>query len=349
MRALAGDINAMSTLGYNYQHGLKNLSLDLEEAIKWYEMAAEHNDPNAMNNLGLMYKNGEGVKQEYKKAISLLKQSSNLNNKYALSNLAYMHLFGQGTEKNPNKAIELYIKSGEAGFPKGYYRAANQYYIGENVPKDLNKAIELYKKAADKGHTQAQYWLHKSIIRINTGASELLLAGEYLAKSSKAGHDYAIKDLDSYIKKCSKGKIKHYMRSCYLAAYSGNTVAMYAVAPSYKKGRSNHKNNPKKTLEWVERNAYEGLAKDQLSLAQYYKHGTGTNVDLIKAYAWQTIGLHQLKYSKIGSVKYNAISANIIGFENRRLLFSLTPEEFNKAQEYISEIKTKIAELSENK
>lgn len=103
IRAFTDDTNAMYTLGYNYQHGYSHLNIDLKEAIKWYEMAIEHNDPKAMNSLGLIYKNGEGVKQDYKKAISLLKQSSDLNNKYALSNLAYMHLNGQGTEKIQTK------------------------------------------------------------------------------------------------------------------------------------------------------------------------------------------------------------------------------------------------------
>ena len=43
------------------------------EAIKWYKLAAEKGDLYAQNNLGALYKNGQGVTQNYNEAIKWLR------------------------------------------------------------------------------------------------------------------------------------------------------------------------------------------------------------------------------------------------------------------------------------
>ena len=39
-----------------------------EEAVLWYRKAAEQGVSEAQNNLGVMYKDGQGVKQDFKEA-----------------------------------------------------------------------------------------------------------------------------------------------------------------------------------------------------------------------------------------------------------------------------------------
>ena len=43
------------------------------EAIKWYKLAAEKGDLYAQNNLGSIYKNGQGVMRNYNEAIKWLR------------------------------------------------------------------------------------------------------------------------------------------------------------------------------------------------------------------------------------------------------------------------------------
>jgi hypothetical protein len=47
-----------------YDEG-KGVEQDFEEALKWYQKAAEQGLAEAQNNLGLMYYKGQGVEQNY--------------------------------------------------------------------------------------------------------------------------------------------------------------------------------------------------------------------------------------------------------------------------------------------
>ena len=51
-----------------YRNG-EGVPQDYAEAVKWYRLAAEQGDADAQYNLGLMYDNGNGVPQDYKEAV----------------------------------------------------------------------------------------------------------------------------------------------------------------------------------------------------------------------------------------------------------------------------------------
>lgn len=55
--ASQGDADAMTQLGYRYDHGL-GVGMDHEQAIQWYHRAAERGDLNALLNLGILYLHG---------------------------------------------------------------------------------------------------------------------------------------------------------------------------------------------------------------------------------------------------------------------------------------------------
>ncbi|WP_419591592.1 tetratricopeptide repeat protein, partial [Thiolapillus sp.] len=57
-----------SCLGVMYAEG-QGVRQDLKEAVKWYRRAAEQGYALAQYNLGLMYANGRGVRQDFKEAV----------------------------------------------------------------------------------------------------------------------------------------------------------------------------------------------------------------------------------------------------------------------------------------
>ena len=57
-----GDSSAQFNLGVIYSNG-KGVRQDYFKAVKWYRKAAEQGQASAQYNLGLMYANGKGVKQ----------------------------------------------------------------------------------------------------------------------------------------------------------------------------------------------------------------------------------------------------------------------------------------------
>ncbi len=62
-----GDAKAQLALGVMYKRG-QGVPQDYAEAVKWYRRAAEQGNADAQYNLGIMYHDGEGVPQDYVQA-----------------------------------------------------------------------------------------------------------------------------------------------------------------------------------------------------------------------------------------------------------------------------------------
>ncbi len=51
-----------------YTNG-EGVTQDYQKALKWYRLAAEQGHADAQNNLGVMYSYGDGVPQDYQEAL----------------------------------------------------------------------------------------------------------------------------------------------------------------------------------------------------------------------------------------------------------------------------------------
>ena len=94
---------------------------DYQTALKLWKPLAEQGDPEAQHNLGIMYKNGNGVKQDYK------------------------------------EALKWFRLAAEQGYADAQYNLGVSYYYGEGVSKDKIKSYQWWLKAAKQGYTNAQY------------------------------------------------------------------------------------------------------------------------------------------------------------------------------------------------
>jgi hypothetical protein len=69
---------------------------DYETAMKWYTLAAEQGNTDAQNSLGVMYDNGEGVPQDYKVAVKWYTLAAEQGDAGAQYNLGVMYADGEG-------------------------------------------------------------------------------------------------------------------------------------------------------------------------------------------------------------------------------------------------------------
>ena len=67
-RAAKGDPEAQFNLAKNYEAGRGGLKKDYAEAERWYRRSAEQGDPFAQASLGLLFRFGKGVAQDYVEA-----------------------------------------------------------------------------------------------------------------------------------------------------------------------------------------------------------------------------------------------------------------------------------------
>ena len=125
--ASQGNADAQLQLGAIYYQG-KGVRQDYVKARQWYEKAAEQGDSSSQFSMGYAYANGQGVSQDYAKALEWFKKSSNQDNAAAQAYIGIMYEFGQGVPKNKKTAKEWFGKSCDNGYQGGCddYRKLNE-------------------------------------------------------------------------------------------------------------------------------------------------------------------------------------------------------------------------------
>lgn len=127
-----------------------------EEAFELYEKAGVQGCADAQNNLGKMYRLGNGVEQDYRKALEWYLKSAEMGNASAQCNIGVMYANGIGVEQNYEKALEWYLKSAEMGNASAQYNLGIMYEKGEGVEQDFIKACVWYKRAVAQGYEKAK-------------------------------------------------------------------------------------------------------------------------------------------------------------------------------------------------
>lgn len=110
-----GYVMGQYNLGLMYRLG-RGVPQNYAEAMKWFRMAAEQGDPVAQNDIGHLYSNGYGVPQDYAEALKWYHQAAEQGNAMAQFNIGLMHRFGQGVPKNDVEAARWYRMAAAQGF-----------------------------------------------------------------------------------------------------------------------------------------------------------------------------------------------------------------------------------------
>ena len=125
-KAMAGDVDAQFNLGVMYVNGY-GVRQDYVKVREWYEKAAAQGNARAQFNLGNLYVNGEGVRQDYVKAREWYEKSAAQGSAEAQFNLGVMYVKGYGVRQDYVKAREWFGKACDNGSQTGcdWYRDLN--------------------------------------------------------------------------------------------------------------------------------------------------------------------------------------------------------------------------------
>ncbi len=145
---------AQNNLGYMYKIG-QGVTKNYAKAAKWYRKAAEQGHLASQSNLGNMYFHGDGVTKNHVKAAKWYRKAAKQGNAGAQNNLGYMYYNGHGVTKNPSEALKWYQKAAKQGNAEGQYNLGNMYEKGVVVHQDLAKAKEWYRRACKQKQEQA--------------------------------------------------------------------------------------------------------------------------------------------------------------------------------------------------
>ena len=146
-----GNSRARLALALLYHLG-RGVIYSEDEAISWYQEAANHGDLDAIFNLAtLYYKTGDFAKS-FK---SFLKAADN-GDAQACNIIASMYQRGQGVQYNIDQAVQWYRKAANAGYAQAQNSLAYMYALGRGVQIDRTQARKWFESAAEQGLNIAQ-------------------------------------------------------------------------------------------------------------------------------------------------------------------------------------------------
>lgn len=135
-RANKGDAAAAFELGKMYQKGSGGAPNDAQQAMRWYQQAANAGERHAQYNLGLMYWNGEGTTKDYATALGWFQKSAAQGIKSADLRIGFAYLEGLGVPQSFADGFAWTKKAAEGGLDKAQAVLCLCYVSGIGVPKD---------------------------------------------------------------------------------------------------------------------------------------------------------------------------------------------------------------------
>lgn len=244
-----GNAIAAFNVGLCYRNG-RGVSVDIIEAVKWFEQAADKNHVEAILILADIYlKGADEISANPKVGISYLERAVDLGNTDAMSNLGACYYNGKyGLVKNIKKAMEYWKSGSEAGNSDCTKNIALCYKNGEGIPQNPALAIQYFEKAVSQGNITAMI--------------ELGLAYD----------DNGLTTVD-YEK-----AVKYYTQ----AYKAGSGQGAYCLATMYENGHG-VETNPAKVFELYKFSVEKNFPHGMVALGILYHDGVGTEKDIAKA------------------------------------------------------------------
>ena len=256
-RADSGDADAQVNIGGLYRDG-QGVPQDYAQARQWYEKAAAHGNAMAQFYIGLLYYDAEGVPKDVAKAMEWWQKAAAQGHTKAQSNLGWLYHNGFGIPQDYVTARQWYEKAAAQGNALAQVNLGRLYYDGSGVPQDYAQARQWWEKAAAQGQAEAQFslgWLYEN--------------GDGVPR------DYA-KARQWYEKAAAQGN----------ASAQSNLGGLYITGNGVPKDAA-------KVVEWWQKAAAQGHAYAQFRLGWLYANSKDVTEDRVLAYAWANLAAAQ--------------------------------------------------------
>lgn len=149
-----GDARAQNNLGILYRNG-EGVVQDLELARQWLLRAAEQGYARAQFSLAMLYDFGQGMAQDYPQAIHWYEQAAQQGDTDAQFALGSLHADGRGVVANGAEAARWYAMAAAQGHANAQNVLGLLYLRGAGVAKNTEEALRLFRLAAAQEHRDA--------------------------------------------------------------------------------------------------------------------------------------------------------------------------------------------------
>ena len=146
--------DAQLQLGRFYEYGY-GVNPNYQEAAWWYKKSADQGNPEAQYYLGKYYE----AYEDYPDAAVWYAAAAFQGSADAQCSLGVLYRQGNGVEQDDKKAVELFSKAAEQGHAKAEYWMGVVYLNGYGVEQNVSTATEWLEAAAENGATEARQLL----------------------------------------------------------------------------------------------------------------------------------------------------------------------------------------------
>ena len=151
-----GLVHAMGTMAVRAREG-RGMPANPTISFYWYERAHEAGDAVATSDLGVMYQQGYGVRENDERALSLFSAAleRDPNAGIAAYNIAQAYEQGEGVEANLGWARGYYLAAFDAGYADAAHDLGRIHAEGLETVADSIAAVAWYERGADAGSLSA--------------------------------------------------------------------------------------------------------------------------------------------------------------------------------------------------
>lgn len=150
------DIGSDNTVTNMYRHECTPPTVKMSSEVRLIMEGAEVGIVESQYNLGVSYEQGDGIDQDYEKAVYWYKKAADQGYAKAQYNLGVCLFNGYGTAADHKEAARLFLLSAEQGDMYAQFNIAVCYFNGVGVEKNMLLALKWLQKAADQGHPDAK-------------------------------------------------------------------------------------------------------------------------------------------------------------------------------------------------
>ncbi|MCB9989747.1 MAG: SEL1-like repeat protein [Rhodospirillales bacterium] len=155
-KAFEGIPEAQHDLAAIYTAGHGGVDVNYERAATWFRESAVRGIANAQYNLGVLYHQGLGVKQNINTAVAWYRAAAEAGHPEAQYNLGIAYIEGIGTRYNPEKAAYYFEEAAKGGIMEAAYNLGLIHENGLTGKSQPDEALYWYKQAADMGSAEAK-------------------------------------------------------------------------------------------------------------------------------------------------------------------------------------------------
>jgi uncharacterized protein len=285
--ATGGDIDAMNTLGVLYQNG-QGVAQNYDKAREWFQKAADAGNADGMNNSAELYYYGRGVARDYAQARDWYEKAAAAGNANAMYSLGWMYEKGSGViNRDYTQARHWYQGAAAAGNMEAMYNLGVLYQNGQGVAQDYDQAREWFQKAADAGNADAMNKLGELYSYAQGVTRDYAPARNWYQRAAAAGSTEAMCNL-GVLYQNGQGSPQNYdqARNWFKkAADAGNAEAINKLGELYYYAQGVARDYIP-ARNWYQRAAAAGNAKAMSNLGVLYENGQGVAQDYDKARTW---------------------------------------------------------------